>query len=86
MKTSKLVRRVKQLLRADQYAQIKKYASLQEVLKKLEKKEAVLREKLEKEDGKARRREILRKLKVVEAQRKKGLALKKELKPLRRGQ
>ncbi len=83
MKTKKLLRKMKALLSADQRAQMTKYNSLERVLEKLEGKEVALREKLEDEEDKGQRREILRKLDVVEAQRKKGRKLKKELEELR---
>ncbi len=83
MKTKKLLRKMKALLSADQRAQVAKYDSLQKVLNKLEKKEAVLREKRDAEGDKGRRREYLRKLEVVAAQREKGLKLKREIEALR---
>jgi hypothetical protein len=83
MKTKKLLRKVKALLSADQRAQIAKYDSLEKVLKKLRMKEVAMRKKLEQEEDQERRREILRKLDVVEAQRKKGIELEKEIKALR---
>ncbi|MBW2396626.1 MAG: hypothetical protein JRG95_20430 [Deltaproteobacteria bacterium] len=83
MKTKKLLRKIRELLNAERRAQIAKYESLEEVLQKLQTKEVELRAKLEEAAGKGRRREILRKLEVVEAQRKKGEKLKKEIKDLR---
>ncbi len=83
MKTKKLLRKIKALLSADQRAQLAKYDSLEEVLTKLMAKEEAFREKLDGEEDKERRREILRKLEVIEAQRKKGDILKQEIKALR---
>ncbi len=83
MKTKKLLRRIGILLSADQRAQIEKYDSLEKVLEKLKKKEVALRQKLEGEEGKREQREIVRKLEVVEAQRKKGVKLRKEIERLR---
>ena len=83
MKTKKLLRKIRELLNAKRRAQIAKYDSLEEVLQKLQTKEVELRAKLDEADGKGRRREILRKLEVVEAQRRKGEKLKKEIKDLR---
>ena len=83
MKTKKLLQKIKALLSADQRAQLAKYDSLQEVLGKLMAKEVAFREKLDEEDDEERRREILRKLEVIEAQRKKGEVLKKEIEALR---
>ena len=83
MKTKKLLRKVKELLSADRRAQLAKYNSLKKVLKKLEAKEVALRDRLDGEEEDQRRREILRKLEVIEAQRKKGARLKKEIEKLR---
>ncbi|MCP3986269.1 MAG: hypothetical protein GY723_17965 [bacterium] len=83
MKTKKLLRKMKSFLSADQRAQIAKIDSLEKILKKLEKKELGLREKLEGEGDKGQHREILRKLEVIAAQRKKGEGLRQELEPLR---
>ena len=84
MKTKKLVRKIKELLSADQRAQLAKYDSLEKVLQKLDAKEESFREKLRTEDDDGRRKEIRRKLKVIEAQRKKGAKLKKEIEKLRK--
>ena len=83
MKTKKLVRKMKALLSADKRAQLAKYDSLEKVLEKLETKEATWREKLDGEKDKQRRKEILRKLEVIEAQRKKGERLRQEIERLR---
>lgn len=84
MKTKKLVRKIKELLSADQRAQLAKYDSLEKVLQKLDAKEESFREKLKTEDDHGRRKEIRRKLKVIEAQRKKGAKLKEEIEKLRK--
>jgi hypothetical protein len=83
MKRKKLLRKIKALLDADQRAQLAKYDSLEKVLQKLEEKESAFREKLGEEKDKERRGEILRKLEVLEAQRKKGVRLKEEIEKLR---
>ncbi len=83
MKTKKLLRKIKALLSADQRAQLAKFDSLEKVLRKLKKKEIALREKLEQENDKELRREIQRKLKVIEAQLKKGTKLKAQIGKLR---
>ena len=83
MKTKKLIRKIKVLLSADRRAQLAKYDSLKKVLTKLEAKEVALRDRLDGEQDDQRRREVLRKLEVVEAQRKKGAELKKEIEALR---
>ncbi len=79
MKTKKLIRKMRAFLSADRRAQAKKVDSLDKILIKLEKKEASLREKLDGEDKKSRRQELLQKLEVLEAQRKKGKKLREEL-------
>jgi hypothetical protein len=84
VKTKKLVRKIKELLSADQRAQLAKYDSLEKVLQKLDAKEESFREKLKTEDDHGRRKEIRRKLKVIEAQRKKGAKLKEEIEKLRK--
>jgi len=83
MKRKKLLRKIKALLNADRRAQIAKADSLEKILTKLGKKAAELREKLERETEEARRRELVHKLEVIEAQRKKGEALREELGALR---
>jgi hypothetical protein len=83
MKTKKLLHKIKELLSADQRAQIAKYDSLEKVLQKLEAKQAKFREKLKVEGDEERQREILLKLEVIEAQRKKGVKLKQEIEKLR---
>ena len=64
---------------ADRRAQLAKFDSLEKVLRKLEKKELALREKLEGEEDEERRKELLRKLSVIKAQRKKGAQLRGQL-------
>ncbi len=83
MKTKKLLQKIKALLSADRRAQLAKYDSLEDVLEKLSAKEVAFREKLDGEEDEEQRREILRKLEVIEAQRKKGEILKKEIEGLR---
>jgi len=83
MKTKKLIRKMGALLSADRRSQVAKYESLEKVLGKLQLKEEALRGKLESEEDEERRAEILRKLEVISAQRKKGLELRKEIEDLR---
>lgn len=83
MKRKKLLKKITALLNADQRAQLAKYDSLQKVLQQLEVKESAFREKLNAEADEERRQEILRKLLVIEAQRKKGVRLKDEIERLR---
>ncbi len=83
MKTKSLIRKIKALLSAKKREQLAKYESLLSVLRKLKKKQAALSAKLESEEDKEKRRDIEHKLKVIEAQRKKGLRLKRDLEKLR---
>jgi len=83
MKTKKLLQRISDFLNEDRRAQLAKADSLEKILTKLEKKAVVLRERLHDAAEEAERRELFRKLDVVEAQRKKGEKLAKELEALR---
>lgn len=83
MKRKKLLRKIKAFLSSDRRAQVAKVDSLEKILKKLEKKKVALRDKLDGEKEEAQRRELLRKLEVVDAQHKKGAKLAKKLKALR---
>jgi hypothetical protein len=83
MKRKKLLRKMKSLLSADRRAQLAKYDSLEKVLGELDAKESAFREKLDGEKDEEKRRELLRKLEVIEAQRTKGEKLRKELEELR---
>ena len=84
MKTKKLVRKIKALLSSGRRTQLAKRRSLEKVLRKLEIKELALRRKLDGKEDKEQRRETLRKLKVIEVQRKKGQKLMGEIEELRR--
>jgi hypothetical protein len=84
MKTKKLVRKIKVLLGSGRRAQLAKRSSLEKVMRKLETKELALRRKLDGKADKEHRRQIQRKLEVIEVQRKKGQKLMKELDELRR--
>ncbi len=83
MKTKELLEKMKALLSADQRKQIARYESLEKVLGKLEAKEAKFRGKLDVEQDEELRGELVRKIEVIEAQRKKGAKLKKKLDALR---
>lgn len=84
MKTKKLLRKVKALFGAERRAQIAKYESLEKVLKKLGKKEDALRQKMKAEGDKQRRRELRRKIRVIDAQRTKGAKLMAEIEKRRK--
>lgn len=79
MKTKKLLSKLARFISADRRAQTKNIASIKIVLKELKKKEQQLKEKLETEKDQIERDQIERKLRVIYAQRKKGVALLKEL-------
>ncbi len=79
MKTEKLLEQMKGLLSAKRRKQIAEYESLEKVLGKLETKKAKLRAKLGEEADDERRKELVRKIEVIGAQRKKGLELKKAI-------
>jgi hypothetical protein len=79
MKTKKLIKKIKALLSANKRAQRVEYKSLVKVLRKLDKKEASLRERLDGETDKQKRESINHKLDVIQAQRAKGEKLKRKL-------
>lgn len=82
--TKKLLRRLKRILSAEQKAQAEKYSSLKKVLKSLRTEKVRLAAELEKTSDKQEREEIATRLKVISAQREKGLKLLKELKKERK--
>ena len=78
MKTPKLIKKVESYLDADKKKQRKQMDSIQEILKKLEKKQRILKDKLAKEKNQKSRKRIQTDLDIIFVQRKKGLkALKK---------
>jgi hypothetical protein len=79
MKTKNLVRKLNDLLSAKRRKQLARFESLEKVLRKLKKKEAALKRKLDDESNKERRRALEHKLKVIRAQAKKGRKLRDEL-------
>ncbi len=83
MKTKVLLRKIKALLSAKKREQLAEYESLLKVLRKLKKKQADLSARLEGEEDEESRRKIQHKLEMIEAQRKKGQRLKRELETLR---
>jgi hypothetical protein len=83
MKRKKLLRKIEALLSADRRVQIEKADSLEKILKKLDEKAVHLREKLDEEKDERERRDLLRKLSVIEAQNEKGEKLRTELAALR---
>ncbi|AHE98019.1 hypothetical protein [Thioalkalivibrio paradoxus] len=79
MKTRKLLERLGRFLDKDRAEQHAELESIQEILQKLEKKEARLRGKLEEESDPDEQQEITTKLEVVHAQRLKGLERVRQL-------
>lgn len=79
MKTKKLLIKLTQFISADRRTQIRDIKSIKNVLKELKNKENKLKGKLEEEKDQIKHSEIETKLRVIYAQRKKGVALLKEL-------
>jgi len=79
MKTKKLLSKMADFLSSDRRAQQEHVGSIKAVLKKLKKKERDLRDKLEGERDPEKRAEIDAKLRVIYAQRTKGVAILKGL-------
>jgi hypothetical protein len=77
MKTPKLIRTAKRYFNVGKRQKEAKY--IKELLKKLKKKERGLKAKLGKEKEPKKRRQIRKALNVICAQRKKGVALLKDL-------
>jgi hypothetical protein len=84
MRIQKLLDKLKDILRADRKAQLKKYKSLKKVLKSLRAEKKGLEKDRSATDDAERQQEISARLKVISMQRKKGLKLLKELKEERR--
>ncbi len=80
MKTKKLLRKIAKHLNADRRAQLAKVESLKKVLRNLAAKEKALKRKLAEEENADRRSVLDRKIKVIRAQREKGVELHKALK------
>ncbi|WP_028469078.1 hypothetical protein [Neptunomonas japonica] len=80
MNTNDLLKKVKSFLGTDRREQITKYESLKRLLKKLKIKQNLLKDKVKKESNKKTKKRLEEKLRVIKAQRKKGLKLLKELK------
>jgi DNA gyrase/topoisomerase IV subunit A len=82
MKVKKLLKSLSELMDSDRREQIRHYDEMKKVLKKLKKKRDELREELEQADEGSREK-IAQRLEIIVAQRRKGIALIKELKPAR---
>ena len=84
MKANKLLEKLKDYLGAERRAQFAKYDSIKGVLKKLKKKENVLKNKLKKEHDEKAINQLKKEMDVLSAQRKKGMKMLKELKEAKR--
>lgn len=80
MKTRKIQSRLKNLLNSNRRAQVKQADAIKELLAKLKKKERHLRDKLSNCKDPEERKKLQVKISVCHAQRKKGLAILKEIK------
>ena len=79
MKTRKLLSKLTEFISAERRAQVQHIKSIKGVLKELKSKERKFQEKLEHEKDPEQREEIESKLRVIHAQRKKGIAILREL-------
>lgn len=80
MKAGKLLEQLKDYLDSERRAQIAKYDSMKTVLKKLKKKANSLKARIDEEEDEAIRELMRQEIKVITAQRKKGISILKEIK------
>lgn len=80
MKTNDLLKAVKNFVDSNRRERMAKYDSLKRLMKKLKTKQNSLKEKINKESDNKIKVRLEEELKVLKAQRKKGLRLLKELK------
>jgi hypothetical protein len=80
MKVKKLLDKLKDILSEERKVQLKKYSSLIKVLKSLRAEKTRLEVELKQEKDEDERQEIESRLKIISAQRKKGIKVLKELK------
>jgi len=85
VKIKLLLDKLSGILNDERHAQIEKYKSLKKVLKSLRKEKATLQETLERTTDKQLQNEIELRLKIISAQRKKGLKVLNDLKQERKG-
>lgn len=86
MKIKKLLDKLKNILNSERETQLEKYKSLKKVLKALRFEKKQLEAEMAETDDLERQEEIASRLKIIRAQRKKGLGLLKELKKERKAQ
>lgn len=79
MNTNDLLKTIKDFTNTERREQITRYDSLKRLMKKLKTKQNLLKEKVKNEDNKKLKKTLEEKLRVIKAQRKKGLKLLKEL-------
>jgi len=84
MRVKKLLDKLKDILSAERHAQLEKYSSLKKVLKALRVEKSRLKKELAESSDEYERQELATRLKVISAQRKKGLTVLKELKKERK--
>lgn len=80
MKVKQLLDKLSEILDEERQAQMEKYKSLKKVLKAIRKEKTDLEEILESTQDEEARHRIESRLKVISAQRKKGLEVLKDLK------
>jgi len=85
VRVKQLLDKLSGILDEDRKVQLKKYKSLKKVLKALRVEKSDLENALEKTEDEETRHDIESRLKVVSAQRKKGLKVLKDLKQERKG-
>ena len=84
MRVKKLLDKLKGILSAERHAQLEKYSSLKKVLKALRVEKSRLKKELAESSDENERQDLATRLKVISAQRKKGLTVLKELKKERK--
>ncbi len=84
MKVKKLLETLSGLLDSDRREQLKRYDDIKEVMKKLKRKRDQLLDELESADE-SERDEILQRLDILVGERRKGIAVLRELKQVREG-
>ena len=80
MKIKRLLDKLAGILNDERHAQIEKYKSLKKVLKALRNEKKILEETLAQTQDKELQHEIESRLKIISAQRTKGLKVLKDLK------
>jgi hypothetical protein len=80
MNTNDLLKTVKNFVDTNRRERITRYDSLKRLMKKLKIKQNLLKDKVKNESNKKFKKRLEEKLRVIKAQRKKGLKLLKELK------